>query len=240
VAYVGDTGGTDEIFHYNIDTGVTTRLTSSAARYCMLVHDLHDPYIVTEVGNAAVMPAWMDVDLWDGTQINTLSVRIFNCKPQVSNYRVVWEAFDAWGGISDIFLYEIGPQTTMQLTSTPPYSYHDPKFSDPHLTWWRTDGNQTDVFYCQLPYTRQNVGHSSSAQSPLVDISGSHVFWAWTDDTSGYGVFHYHYDPPFPLTEKLMGPPVHMGTCDWMDTCNSHLAIAMHEAPPGDEYDIYL
>jgi hypothetical protein len=237
VVYAGDTGGTDEIFHYNIDTGVTTRLTSSAARYCMLVHDFHDPYIVTEVSNAAVTPAWMDVDLWDGTQIITLNTRTFNCKPQVSNYNVLWEAFDAWGGISDIFLYVIGAQTTMQLTGAPPYSYHDPKLSDPHVIWWRTDGSQTDVIYGQLSGVRQHVGHSNSVQTPVVDVSGPHAFWAWTDDTLGYGVFYYHYEP-FPMSGRLIGPPTHTGTCDSMDTCNSHLAVAMHEPPPSDEYEI--
>ncbi|MHC4478772.1 MAG: hypothetical protein ACYTEL_24330 [Planctomycetota bacterium] len=239
VAFVINSGVANNVFHYNIDTAVMTQLTFSSGPFCMLVGDFHDPYIATVVGDSWTLPSWTCVDLWDGTQTDTLSPRNFNFVPQVSNNQVVWEAYNTLGA-SDIFLYDIFPETTIQLTGGAPWTHHDPKLDYPHLAYWYTDGNETNIMYRQLPHLTHHVAHSNSPQLPLLEISGPHVFWAWTDDTSGYGVYHYHFNPPPGISENQIAPLALKGTCDSMDTCHSHWAVAMHELPPGDEYDIYV
>ena len=245
VAYIGDDGTYFQVYQYDLNTQNTTTYTTNSNPYKWKIDDTHNPYVVVEemdqwLGSPWV-PTFINMYLCDGTNMVLLNPRTFNHSGQVSSNRVVWQSSNSLGGPYDIYLYDILPKTIMPLTNMPPWSFHDPQLSDPHIAWWGSNGAQSDITYYQLGIipTKMQIAVSNTYQWPRLAISGSHVFWAWTDDTDGYGIYHYHYNPPFPLTEKLLGEPTHLGRLDSMDTCNSHLAFCMHY-PGSEDYEIYV
>ena len=90
IVYTGDTGPTIELFSYNVGTGIPIQLTSATARWPTEVVDFYDHSVSPRVA-AVVMDQWLggpwaptfiDVDLWDGTQIRTIKPRFFNFAPR--------------------------------------------------------------------------------------------------------------------------------------------------------------
>jgi hypothetical protein len=253
VVYIGDSGSAYDLFHYDITTSTTTQLTSSGSRWCTMITDFNDPCVALQVsdkwwGGPPPPPIFTDVDLWDGTMIRTLNPCTFNLAPRVSNQWVAWQGTGP-SAAQDIFLYNINLSTSTQLTKSPtaPYWYHyDPQLSGGYLAWWGTEFAQTKIYFSKLTSVTpsySDIATSISVQQPWVVISGPHVFYAWTDDIFGYGVFHYDFTQRPPVTTQIYPvappPPPPIWTCDSMHACTSHVIFATHD-PGGPNYQVYL
>jgi len=237
IAYTGDTGPTIELFSYNVGTGIGTQLTSATARWPMEVVDFHDHSVSPRVA-AVVMDQWLggpwaptfiDVDLWDGTQIRTIKPRFYNFAPQVSQYRVVLHS------------------AFTQMTSRTGWNWRDPQFDDPYIVWWGSDGANTEIRLCDLSKGlayRHQVAHAPSYKYPKLTLANRHVTWAWPD-SSGFieEVWHHDHNPPFVSTTKIFPTqPHHLhGVCDSIDAAYPWVAFAVRvPGGPMNHFEVYL
>lgn len=253
IVYIGDTGTANDLFMYDIGTGTATQLTFATGRWPMVVTDFSDhsisPRITVEVMDQWLgspwAPTWITVDLWDGTQIITLSPRLFNYGSQVSPYRVVWHASNILWGAYDIFLYEMASTVTTQMTTAAPgWAWRDPQLSDPYIVWWGTDYSQTQITLCNLNQGisyRHTVASCNSYKEPKLANAAEHVVWSWANDSGIFDeVWHHAHTPPFHLTTQIFPGPMDIhGTVDCIDASYPYAAFAV-QMPGGGPYEIYV
>jgi len=257
VPYVGDMGATIQVFFHDIGAGSTIQLTTAGARYDMVVRDFYDhsqfPRVVWESMDqwlgGPFPPTWIDVDFWDGAQIIALKPRLFNHGPRVGQYNVVWQSAFAVSGPYDVFLYNTGSKTTVQMTSSAGgWSWRDPQLSEPYLVWWGNNGASTQITLCDLSKGtsyRHAVASSSSLKWPRLCNAQRHVAWAWSDDIEPYdNVYHHDHNPPFPVTTKIFPTqPSHFrGRVDFIDASYPFVAFSVRPPFPGpmDHFEVYV
>ena len=252
VVNMSDDGTNYQLWHHNLTTASSTQLTSYGDLLLRRINDSHYPNVALEVMDQWLggpwIPSFVKVELWDGSKIVQLSSRTYNVGPKVGVYNVVWQAYGA-ATAGDIFMYNITSGTTTQLTSRAPWSHGWPEYSEPFITWSATDGSASDVTLYKpstIPFVQQ-IAYSTTSQYqfPLgitATPTRADVFWAWNDDTQGYGVYYYRYDsinPPHTFSTKLFTPMLPHFVCDDIAVCSSHVAFVIND-PGGGQYTVYL
>ena len=252
VVNMSDDGTNYQLWHHNLTSSSSTQLTSYGDSLLRRINDYHYPNVALEVMDQWLggpwIPTFVKVDLWDGTKIVTLSSRTYNVGPQVGVYNVVYQAYGA-ATARDIFLYNIPSGTTTQLTSRAPWSHDWPEYSEPFIAWSATNGSASDVTLYKpgiIPFVQQ-IGYSTSVQSQMpIAITATptraDVFWAWTDDVTGYGVYYYRYDSvnfPHTFSTKLFTPTLPHFVCDDIAACSTHVAFVIHD-PGSGQYTVYV
>ncbi len=247
VAYTGDAGSTNEIFTYDIATGGITQLTTATGRWPMVVRDFHDPRIAAQVMDqwpgGPFLPTFIDIDLWDGTQIVTLNSRLFNHSPQVSQYYAVYQSALMLSGPYDIFLYGIGPKTFTQMTNRAGWTWGSPQLDPPYLVWSGYSATDSQITLCNLNQGtsyRHTVASATTPKQPRLKVAQNHVIWSWDDDVEfGDSVWHHDHTPPFVNTTKIFPTqPSHLrGMCDSIAVSYPWAAFAV--SAPG-HCEIYL
>ncbi len=141
--------GDQEIFLYNIATGVTTQITDNA--YADVSVQTDDDYIVWQGFNDG---EW-DIFLWDGSDIKTISNRgAEDLSPQIADGFIVWtsEPFgDDFVGPEEIILYDVGSETYTTLSefvdSGNNFDDSAPKINDEVVIWVQTDDQDNTTLY---------------------------------------------------------------------------------------------
>ncbi|UCG49445.1 MAG: hypothetical protein JSU94_06610 [Phycisphaerales bacterium] len=252
VVWIEDDGQNYDVFGY--DTAKNkgpTQLTFTADAHLKRISDFHDPYVVVECMDQWIggpwVPTYVDIHLYDVKKNKSvvLNPRTHNLGAQVSNYRVVWQAYNSFGGSMDIFLHDILPGSTVQLTNWPTWLHYSPSLSDPYLAWWGFEPtlNQYKIFFSHLKsiLSWSDIATSNALQQQqlMVRVSVPHVIWAWNDDTEGYGIYHYRYSPPFSTTTRIWPMTPHEpGMCEWMDASGSYAAFSWNKG--GEMHEIYV
>ncbi len=174
-----------EIFNYNLDSGVTTQLSNSS----------RDEFRPGIAGNRTV---WLSDDgkvltsnIGSGTTVQIADNANIEQNPSISGNRLVWSGMDSDGDY-EIFLYDFGSGTTVKVTNNT-VDDANPQISTDYIVWdgvkGSDSGSDREIFAYQLATKDIYQITTNNVEDRTPSISGDRVVWSGIDSNGDREIF---------------------------------------------------
>ena len=219
IVYKDDINGNWDIFHYDIDTGVTKQLSTSSASDSN--PKFYGNYVVwqsLENGNWDIF--MYDLSLSSLTQVTTLPTN--EILPDIYDTTLVWASTSSYGdwdistrdlstGINSKFVAKANDQSA-------------PRIHSDYLVYTEGTSPNLNIYLYQIS-TGTTTQVTSSGRNNAPEISESHIVWQ-SDDASTWDVYAYEISSRTTTTisadtaynERL--PKIYSNQVVWMDDRN--------------------